>query len=309
MAQAVRENNEISYRVPDVRAGKRVLSYFQTKILEARAASFESTHAQLIQVYSSMDVALRRDLFEPTAQTTLDQYRELLTEKEELWIEAYKPRLPTPVPPFRRQRNIQGLQHPQQYQPQYFPRQPLQRQQPMLPQPQPVNPRQSLIITPVRSSTPCHIHLAHGETYYHPASSCRLRDQMPSTSFTSGQQTPALPTRHLLPDQQGPKIEVINFQEHNYGNNEPRYNDARYYDAESTPPADYNAHGMDNYHQDLESDDYRYEETDNASRYFVATPAPQSSSFSCATCYTTFPSRNKLFKHLREMKHLTTTLT
>jgi hypothetical protein len=92
MAQAARENSELTFKISDVRAGKRVLSYFQSKILKACAAGFESLQAQLIQVYSSMDVALRRDLFEPTPQTTLDQYREALMEKEELWIEAYKPR-------------------------------------------------------------------------------------------------------------------------------------------------------------------------------------------------------------------------
>jgi hypothetical protein len=36
-----------------------------------------------------MDVPLCRDLFEPTAESTLDQYRKLLSEKEDLWIQAY----------------------------------------------------------------------------------------------------------------------------------------------------------------------------------------------------------------------------
>ena len=102
MAQAVRENNELSYKISNIRSGKRVLSYFQAKILKARAAGFETPQGQLIQVYSGMDVALRRNLFEPTTQTTLDQYRELLMEKEELWIEAYKPRPLAPIPPQQR---------------------------------------------------------------------------------------------------------------------------------------------------------------------------------------------------------------
>ena len=41
MAQAVRENTEVTYKISDIRAGKRVLNYFQTKILKARAAGFE----------------------------------------------------------------------------------------------------------------------------------------------------------------------------------------------------------------------------------------------------------------------------
>jgi hypothetical protein len=48
MAQAVRENNDLSFRISDIRAGKRVIHYFQTKILRARAAGFETVHAQLI---------------------------------------------------------------------------------------------------------------------------------------------------------------------------------------------------------------------------------------------------------------------
>ena len=92
MAQAVRENSELTFKVSDIRSGKRVLAYFQSKILRARAAGFESVQSQLIQVYSGMDVQLRLHLYEPTPQTTLDQYRELLMEKEENWIEAYKPR-------------------------------------------------------------------------------------------------------------------------------------------------------------------------------------------------------------------------
>jgi hypothetical protein len=67
MAQAARENTDLHFRISDIRSGKRVLDYFQTKILKARAAGFESTQAQLIQVYSGMNVFLCRNLFEPTA--------------------------------------------------------------------------------------------------------------------------------------------------------------------------------------------------------------------------------------------------
>src|SRR5579859_6745566 len=89
MAQAVRENNELTFRVSDIRAGKPVLTYFQTKLLRSRAAGFNTTHAQLIQIYMGLDAVLRRDLFEPTSVTMVDQYRELLVEKEEIWVEVY----------------------------------------------------------------------------------------------------------------------------------------------------------------------------------------------------------------------------
>jgi hypothetical protein len=39
MAQAVRENSELTFRIVDIRAGKRVLAYFRSKILKACAAA------------------------------------------------------------------------------------------------------------------------------------------------------------------------------------------------------------------------------------------------------------------------------
>jgi hypothetical protein len=48
---------------------------------------------QLIQIYMGLDALLRRDLFEPITATTIDQYRELLVEKEEVWMEIYGQRL------------------------------------------------------------------------------------------------------------------------------------------------------------------------------------------------------------------------
>lgn len=48
MAQAVRENNELFFRIADVRAGKRLIHYFQSKLLRARAAGYNTVHAQLI---------------------------------------------------------------------------------------------------------------------------------------------------------------------------------------------------------------------------------------------------------------------
>jgi hypothetical protein len=93
MAQAVRENTELSFRIVDIRTGRRVTEYFQSKILRARAAGFESPHAQLIQVYLGLEAPLRWDLFEPTSETTLQQFRMALSEKEEVWIESYLPRI------------------------------------------------------------------------------------------------------------------------------------------------------------------------------------------------------------------------
>jgi hypothetical protein len=99
MAQAVRENSELSFHISDIRAGKSILTYFQSKLLRSRAAGFSTVHAQLIQVYMGLDASLRRDLFEPTIATTVDQYRELLMEKEEIWVDIYaKNRTPARQP-------------------------------------------------------------------------------------------------------------------------------------------------------------------------------------------------------------------
>jgi hypothetical protein len=42
MTQASRENSELKFSIADIRAGKKVLTYFQSKILRARAAGFET---------------------------------------------------------------------------------------------------------------------------------------------------------------------------------------------------------------------------------------------------------------------------
>jgi hypothetical protein len=83
------------------------------------------------------------------------------------------------------------------------------------------------------------------------------------------------------------------------------YNDNR--DTTSNPMDDYNAYGMDNFHQDLDLDPSGPGETEDrydgshTSGYFVQA----ATQFTCGTCYSMFRSRNKLFKHLCEMKHQT----
>ena len=105
------------------------------------------------------------------------------------------------------------------------------------------------------------------------------------------------------PDLFTPKVEVINFQQQappDLTHNEDR-------ESTSNSINDYNAYGMDNFHQDLESDldqSTQYYEHDRISGYFVQALTQ----FICATCYSMFRSCNKLFKHLREMKHQTASM-
>ena len=93
LSQALRENSALTFTMADVRAGNRVRSYFQTKLLRASACGFESVHAKLTQVHAGIDPLLRQHLSEPTESTTIDFYRELLEEKESLWIDLYNARL------------------------------------------------------------------------------------------------------------------------------------------------------------------------------------------------------------------------
>ena len=67
-----------------LRAGHSVRTYFQSKILRAAACGFDEVHAKLTQVYAGIDVHLRQHLEEPTSTTTIDQYRDLLEQKESL---------------------------------------------------------------------------------------------------------------------------------------------------------------------------------------------------------------------------------
>jgi len=266
MAQAVRENSELTFKVSDIRSGKRVLAYFQSKILRARAAGFGSVQGQLIQVYSGMDVQLRLHLYEPTAQTTLAEYRELLMEKEENWIEAYKPRpqfSPQHFPQNRPYLQNAGYNVVRQQLP-YNVRTPSPTQQytpsragynAPYPNQQYSNPYNS-----PRSTTPCPIHAARGETYYHPASTCRLR-------FSQAQPPPARqaptapPNRQIAPSQpSGPIIELINFQEqdHSYGpqDNYHQNRDPGPYGPGETDDFygsdDYNAYGAENFHGEFD---------------------------------------------------------
>ena len=58
MTQASQENSELKFTINDIRTGYKVLNYFQSKILKAHAAGFDTVQAQLIQVYIGLEVIL-----------------------------------------------------------------------------------------------------------------------------------------------------------------------------------------------------------------------------------------------------------
>jgi len=219
MAQASRENSDLVFRVADVRAGRRVAEYFQSKLLRARAAGFESVHAQLVQVYLGLDIPFRRDLFEPTADTTIQQYRLKLCEKEDTWIDSYLPRNnysnprgynsrpPSPQLPYNSRTPSPQLPYRQQQQQIPFANQPFQGYNWRSPQNRPpmsmYYPNQRNQMQNQRTQYPCLFHLARGETYNHSASNCYLPD---AVAWRSRQNMQNQPQRFPQPTQQNPAI-------------------------------------------------------------------------------------------------------
>ena len=197
MAQAVRENSELTYQVADVRAAKPILTYFQTKLLRSRVAGFNSVHAQLIQIYMGLDAVLRRNLFEPTTATTIDQYRELLVEKEEVWMEIYRQRL-------RNSRNQPSTQQTRSYTSNPLLLSPVRtltnRPQVQNSTPSPGSRQTAVqqpyqINSPPNARLPCPFHTARGQTYYRSPLACKLPE-----------------AKALLSGDTSNRIQQINFQ-------------------------------------------------------------------------------------------------
>ena len=167
-----------------------MLAYFQFKILKARACGFESPHSQLIQVYSGIEIYLKRDLYEPSDSTTISRYRALLEEKEELWHEAYQPRQPTPP-------NALTNQSRNAYRPQSRPNLPW-RQQSTLPnrsQTQNQNQQQYRNVLQTQRGPLCPVHLMRGQNIHHTADQCRLlKDALDVVSKSSNK--PNSPTQN-----------------------------------------------------------------------------------------------------------------
>jgi len=319
MAQAVRENTELLFRVSDIRAGKSILTYFQSKLLRSRAAGFATTHSQLIQVYMGLEATLRLGVFEPTQMTTIDQYRELLMEKEEVWIDIY----------CSNNRNSGRPMYQNQIQRQTYQPRPLLATSPTWPAraitnqatnretPQNTqntrqqnvpqnsaagrNQQTGQITSAPDARLPCPFHAARGQTYYHSPLACRLPE-----------------ARNLLAGNAS-RIQQINFQSQEVEPEEdiPQYVD---YDPDGQPESDnqysgqydssrdfYAPYGSDIMHNlidhpsvvnplplDVKPD---VETTDETATFF---------SQECNACSAKFPSKNKLFKHLHAAQHFQT---
>jgi hypothetical protein len=339
LAQAVRENSELMFRIGDIRAGRRVSEYFQSNVLRARAAGFESTHAQLVQVYLGLDTPLHRDLYEPTADTTIQQYRLALSEKEEVWIESYLPRngfppsprgygmrAPSPQLPYRSRTPSPQMPYRQQQQIP-FPNQPFQgynwrspQNRPPLSSYYPPQRNQSQQPQSQRSQYPCPFHLARGETYNHSALNCYLPD---AAAWRNRQNTPNQPSRFPQQNQaimQGqspagptPRVEIINHGDMGPSPETPHpydYN-REFYDAEGELAFDgYSQNSFDDGSQMELNDVDSYSKShggegsdDNHRDHSTAYHMQPRPSFPCGVCRAAFSSRNKLFKHIRLLGH------
>jgi hypothetical protein len=102
-----------------------------------------------------------------------------------------------------------------------------------------------------------------------------------------------------------PIIELINFNDIPENNDTTQSTDSIYkidpYDISIFE--DYNIFDTESFHQDF-MDEYedQFDHQDKSSGYFIqiATRIP---SFICQVYHSSFPSRNKLFKYIREMEY------
>ena len=318
LAQALRENEQTTFRMSDFRAGVSIRSYFQTKLLRAASCGFETDQGKLTQVYTGIDPIFRQHLYEPTETTDVDQYRELLEEKESLWMDLFSRN--APLRPNVRQ------QQQQRYASQLTPPQanrPTGRQQQYL---APAPTRQAVTMEPTnQTAKPCQLHLVRGQTFFHSTDSCRLlpeilgiarttaaavspntsRSNSPTVSFPPSPPVTGPASRAMAPyraTQQTPIVTHLNFApaDDTGAYQEPQYDDVDPYNH------DYNAYVADEYHaesqyqEDLRSIDRSCDPGyDDATGYVLRTIVRHT----CVVCSQEFTSRNTLFEHLREKKH------
>ena len=300
MAQAAQENSLLTFTRDDVRNGKKVATYFQSKILRARVAGFSSVHAQLTQVYAGIEVYLRRDLTEPKANTDFSDYRTLLEEKESLWIETYvRPSIPSSISRPQTTATVNRL-YQQPRQTGFPPQQPRQTN---------FQAQQRRQAPAQQQMNPCPYHFQRGQIFYHPGQQCVLRNQnvsptqdtAPNRRQLSAANSQATSQQQQLIDYSStPIVELVNF--HGIHPQPLSYQDdvASLAGHDPPPDDDFNAWASDNYHQEFDDRSSAY---DSPEAYFGSAPPVATDKFSCNVCKTPFPSRNKLFLHLRDTKH------
>ena len=84
-SMALAKLTEATYTPADVRAGKSVRSFAQSIFRYALAADITSVFNQITQAWSKLSPQLRRDVPEPTPQTTMTEFLTQLEAKEAIW--------------------------------------------------------------------------------------------------------------------------------------------------------------------------------------------------------------------------------
>jgi len=263
LSQAIQENQALTFRISDIRNGKRILQYFQTKILKAKAAGSNDVHSQLMQVYVGLDVALRLTVWEPTEQTTIDQYRRVLQEKETLWIEAYSGRrreFQSPYQSYQPQTSSSTFR-PQQYQSgrqQYQTPFQQRRQASTFSQPSPQQGFNPSSAPPTSSITPrnddskyCPLHLARGQRYIHPLETCRFVTEAITKMHEVTNQQRGNTTRQIQQARQPQSTPII--EQLNMTDSHP-FDESASTASSITDPGDgnFNPYVVDNYLQDTD---------------------------------------------------------
>jgi hypothetical protein len=118
-SQALMKLADTTFSPTDVRAGKSVRGFAQSIFRYAQAAEITSAFNQITQAWSKLSPQLRRDIPEPTPDTTITEFLGVLEAKEAIWKDiAAQPRYNQRRPRYDRDEEQE-----------YYPRHPPQRSQ------------------------------------------------------------------------------------------------------------------------------------------------------------------------------------
>jgi hypothetical protein len=87
---ALRKLQLETYTMDDTRNGKNIRSYITSVVRHAKAAEFEKPVQQLSQAWNNLAPELRVHIERPTENTTLRQFMDAVSSKQDSWSEMYQ---------------------------------------------------------------------------------------------------------------------------------------------------------------------------------------------------------------------------
>jgi len=84
---AVQNFMSTRYTLAMAMEGVSMIQYFSTKIRLAKEAGFTNVYQQLLAVWNGLDVEIREHILEPDDDTSIEEFRKSLEERERLWKE------------------------------------------------------------------------------------------------------------------------------------------------------------------------------------------------------------------------------